>query len=194
MVLAPQPLVWKEPRSWNRKQHAVACNGLLHWLICHSGQLVVYDPYINEVKAIIERPAEAAPMIHRLSLLGASCGSVWVAQYRPHHHPPKGWLIWQLSPDYDGWIVRHRFKQSCIRGVFEMRLIRSMVLLKSLAIHPNNSNILYVLWSDEGSENVVGCLDLATMESKVLGSKTRASYTWHQTCVLTPPPSFLLDK
>lgn len=191
VVLAPQPLLWME-RCLNRRQRAVACNGLLHWSLCNSGQLVVYDPYINEVRAIIERPAEAVPDIPPLSLLGASRGSVWVAQYMPrYHHPPQGWLIWQLSPDYDGWILRHRFNQCYIRSVFERRSTRWMLLLNALAIHPDNPNILYVLWS-LGSENVVGRLDLATMKSKVLGgSKTRSIYTWHQTCVLTPPPSFL---
>ncbi|VFQ65756.1 unnamed protein product [Cuscuta campestris] len=190
----PRPFIWKEHRIWVRR-HGVACNGLLHWLLGSSGQLLLaYDPYTNVVRATVETPQEAAP-IFPLKLLGASCGSIWATQYVPHFYPSYDWFIWQLSPDYDGWILRRRFKEVFVRGFFEMRS-RSMALLDLLAIHPNNPNTLYVLWSKhtpgQGFENAVGRLDLAAMESKLLvgrSNKTSSLYSWRQTCVLPPPPS-----
>ncbi|VFQ78272.1 unnamed protein product [Cuscuta campestris] len=78
VVLPPlrrRPFIWKEHRIWVRR-HGVACNGLLHWLLGSSAQLLVYDPYTNVVKATVETPLEAAP-IFPLKLLGPSCGSLY---------------------------------------------------------------------------------------------------------------------
>lgn len=183
-VRSPQPLQWKRGVM---PAHAVACNGLIHWL-SGSLELIVYDPYKSEVKAVIPRPSEAT-FFPPLVVLGASHGSVWATQYVDVRKPGH-WYIWQLSPDYDGWILRHRVDQPDMQS-FLMRFTYGSAtsFAAFVAVHPHDHNILYCAWNQDPTVNelLIVCFNMATKTFKVVGKAPLSTCFRRQTFVLIRP-------